>query len=143
MTLILLRFLHVPHSPYRISSLREALRLVDFMGMFWIIIALSFLVVALNLGGQSIAWNSPTMIGILTATAVSFLAFAISENYAALPIAPLNLFTKWKWRNVSMMMSRCPKPSYIRLHIYNVVTRTLLFCHMFAIVSTTSISCRD
>lgn len=57
------------------------------------------------------------MIGILTATGVSFLAFVISEKYASLPIAPLNLFTQWRWRNVSIM----------------ILTRTLLFCPLFAI----------
>jgi hypothetical protein len=56
------------------------------------IILISTLVVALNLGGQAFAWNSPTIIGMFCAAAVSFVAFVIAENYAKMPVAPLTLF---------------------------------------------------
>jgi hypothetical protein len=53
------------------------------------IILISTLVVALNLGGQAFAWNSPTIIGMFCAATVSFVAFVIAEKYAKMPVAPL------------------------------------------------------
>ncbi|KAJ7584656.1 major facilitator superfamily domain-containing protein [Mycena floridula] len=72
--------------------------------MFFLVASLSFLVVALNLGGQSIPWSSPSIIGILCAAVVSLVAFVIAEFYAELPVAPVNLFSQWKWRNVPIML---------------------------------------
>lgn len=65
---------------------------------------LTFIVIALNLGGQAFPWNSPTIIGMFCAAGVSFVGFIVIENYAKEPIAPMNLFTQWRWRNVPLMM---------------------------------------
>lgn len=66
---------------------------------------LSFIVVALNLGGTAFAWNSPTMIAMFVASGVSFGLFLVAEKFAALPVAPLYLFAQWEWRNVPIMTS--------------------------------------
>ncbi|TFK63581.1 MFS general substrate transporter, partial [Pluteus cervinus] len=53
---------------------------------------------------------------MFSASVVAFVAFVFAEKYAKLPVAPLNLFVQWKWRNVPIML----------------VTRCLLFFHLFA-----------
>ncbi|KAG6809887.1 hypothetical protein H0H92_014268 [Tricholoma furcatifolium] len=52
-------------------------------------------VIALNLGGQSFPWSSPTIICMLCADAVMIIAFIIVENYASEPIAPMKFFAQW------------------------------------------------
>lgn len=104
-----------------------------------LVACLSFIVVALNLGGTAFAWNSPTLIAMFTASGVSFALFIVAEKYAALPIAPLYLFSQWEWRNVPIMTSTFYHLRFLRWIWLNdqfrVVTRCLLFFHVFAMVS--------
>ncbi|TRM65411.1 major facilitator superfamily domain-containing protein [Schizophyllum amplum] len=79
---------------------------------------LSFLVVALNSGGQTASWGSPLLIGLLVVVGVSGAAFWVIEKYARMPIAPTRLFVHWQWRNVPLML----------------INRTLLFFHNFALI---------
>ncbi|KAG5642470.1 hypothetical protein DXG03_002748 [Asterophora parasitica] len=77
---------------------------LDFAGMATLIATLTFLVVALNLGGQSLPWGSPTIIGMFVAAAGSFALFVLAEKYAKSPVAPLGLFVQWRWRNVPLII---------------------------------------
>jgi hypothetical protein len=79
---------------------------------------LTLLIVALNIGGDAYAWNSPVIIGLLAGAAIAFFAFLLAEKYAANPVVPLGLYASWALRNIPIM----------------TVTRTLLFFHLFATV---------
>lgn len=123
-TFLVLRWLRFPSpkvsSTMHIRSLRDVLSKVDLLGMISLVSCLSFLVVALNSGGQTVPWGSSLIVGMLCALGVSGIAFCVVEGrYAKMPIAPGRLFVRWGWRNVPIMM----------------ITRTLLFFHNFAMVS--------
>ena len=66
---------------------------------------LTLLIVALNLGGDAYAWNSPVIIGLLAGTGAGFLGFVFAEHRAPHPIVPLRLFTSWEYRNVPIITS--------------------------------------
>ncbi len=52
---------------------------------------------------------------------VAFIAFVFAEKYAKLPVAPLNLFVQWKWRNVPIMLGE----RFVRaIHLYEL---TIIF----------------
>ncbi|KIJ44518.1 hypothetical protein M422DRAFT_30362 [Sphaerobolus stellatus SS14] len=70
---------------------RTTLRCFDILGMPMLIATLTFLVIALNTGGQSLPF-------------VSFVGFLLVEKWAKMPIAPLHLFSKWEWRNVPIIV---------------------------------------
>ncbi|KAF9254970.1 MFS general substrate transporter [Marasmius fiardii PR-910] len=116
-TIILFFALRLPRTPSPIRSFRDVLTKVDLFGMFLLVSALSFIIIALNSGGQTASWDSPMVIGLIAASGVSFILFWIAEKYAKMPVAPTRLFVKWEWRNVPL----------------SVVMRTLLFFHIFAI----------
>lgn len=103
-TAILLKVLHVPTAPLRGSSFGEIVAKMDLMGMIMLTASLTFLVVGLNLGGQSLPWNSPTVIAMLVAAVITFLLFVIAEKIAELPVAPPKLFMHWRWRNVPIII---------------------------------------
>ncbi|KAJ4495425.1 major facilitator superfamily domain-containing protein [Lentinula lateritia] len=122
-TFLVLRWLRFPSpkvsSTMHIRSLRDVLSKVDLLGMISLVSCLSFLVVALNSGGQTVPWGSSLIVGMLCALGVSGIAFCVVEGrYAKMPIAPGRLFVRWGWRNVPIMM----------------ITRTLLFFHNFAMI---------
>jgi hypothetical protein len=83
--------------------MKDVLSRVDLLGMFVLMACLSLVVIVLNTGGQDIAWNSPIAIGLLVAAGMMWIAFWTAERYAKMPIAPVRLFVKWKWRNVPLM----------------------------------------
>ncbi|KAF5389983.1 hypothetical protein D9757_003741 [Collybiopsis confluens] len=122
-TFLVLRWLQIPtpkvSSTMHIRSFRDMLVKVDLLGMFTLVSCLSFLVVALNSGGQTVPWGSTLIIGMLCALGVSGAAFCVVEGFAKMPIAPGRLFVRWEWRNVPLML----------------ITRTLLFFHNFAMAS--------
>ncbi|ESK88241.1 mfs drug [Moniliophthora roreri MCA 2997] len=115
-TVVLWRALNLARTRSDIRSFRDVITKVDIMGMCLLVACLSFLIVTLNTGGQTIPWDSPMIIGMLCASGVAFVAFWLAEKYAKMPVAPTRLFVKWEWRNVPIAF----------------VTRTLLFFHIFA-----------
>ncbi|KAG7092115.1 hypothetical protein E1B28_008489 [Marasmius oreades] len=114
--IILIFALRLPRTPSPIRTFRDVLTKVDLIGMFLLVSALSFIIIALNSGGQTASWGSPMVIGLMCAAGLSFFLFWIAEKYAQMPVAPTRLFTKWEWRNIPL----------------SVVMRTLLFFHIFA-----------
>ncbi|KIP03645.1 hypothetical protein PHLGIDRAFT_110595 [Phlebiopsis gigantea 11061_1 CR5-6] len=92
------------------------MRSMDLFGMTFLVVWITLLIVALNLGGDAYAWNSPVIIGLLAGTGTSFIAFLVAENKASHPVVPMGLFASWKYRNVPII----------------TVARTLLFFHLFA-----------
>ncbi|SJL03102.1 uncharacterized protein ARMOST_06448 [Armillaria ostoyae] len=117
-TIFLWATLRIPPPASRIRTFREALAKIDLIGMLLIVVSLSCLVVALNMGGQDLPWNSSVVIGCFAGAGASFLAFIVVETKAEMPVLPVELFSTWKWRNVSIMTA----------------VRTLSFFHIFALV---------
>ncbi|KAK0440828.1 major facilitator superfamily domain-containing protein [Armillaria borealis] len=117
-TIFLWATLRIPPPVSRIRTFREALAKIDLIGMLLIVVSLSCLVVALNMGGQDLPWNSSVVIGCFAGAGASFLAFIVVETKAEMPVLPVELFSTWKWRNVSIMTA----------------VRTLSFFHIFALV---------
>lgn len=97
------------------------------MGMMTLIATLTFLVIALNLGGQAYPWNSSIIIGMFCAAAASFLAFVVAENFAQLPVAPMYLFVQWEWRNVPLIIgaSYLPQSFLVPLLTVCYISHTL------------------
>jgi len=109
--------LRIPQVQFKPSVLLRGAQDLDMGGITLLIAFLSMLIVALNVGGQSSPWDSPLVIGMFVGSGVSFVLFVIVEDrWAKNPIAPMQLFKRWKWRNVPLM----------------TVTRTMLFFHCFA-----------
>ena len=90
-------------SPTRAVNLRYAVKNLDTFGMFMLVTNLTLLIVALNIGGDAYAWNSPQVIGLLAGSAVALIGFIYAERVATYPILPLGLFVKLEWRNVPIM----------------------------------------
>jgi hypothetical protein len=105
--------------------------------MIMLIFTLSFLIIALNLGGQAFVWNSPMIIGMFCVAGVSFVAFVIAEKYAKMPVAPLRLFVQWQWRNVPLILGQLTEFFMFSenvLTVWRTVIRSLMFFHLFSTV---------
>ena len=106
-TAILIYSIHVKHVAPP-TDIRATLRSLDLFGMGSLITWLTLLIVSLNMGGDSYAWNSPVIIGLLAGTGASFVAFVAAENYATNPVVPMGLFVRWASRNVPIMTGGAP-----------------------------------
>ncbi|KAJ3525096.1 hypothetical protein NM688_g8457 [Phlebia brevispora] len=114
-TAILIYSVHVKHLPSG-KDIPTTIRSMDLLGMGTLIAWLTLFIIALNLAGDTYAWNSPMTIGLFVGSGCAFVGFVIAENYAPNPVVPMGLFASWKTRNVPIM----------------TVARTLLFFHLFA-----------
>lgn len=66
---------------------------IDVAGALLMAIMLTALVLFTSLGGNSFAWNSPTILGLIALTVVALAAFVVVEQRAVEPIMPLRLFS--------------------------------------------------
>lgn len=73
----------------------EKLKRVDFIGATFLCFTIFAACFVIDTGGQKLAWNSPTLIGIMTGGAVSALLFVISANRTPEPIFPLRLIAHY------------------------------------------------
>ncbi|WP_438986053.1 MDR family MFS transporter [Marivivens donghaensis] len=71
---------------------RRVKHAIDWWGAATLSVALASLTLATSLGGNTIAWNSPTFIGLIALSLISTIAFVFIESRAAEPILPLKLF---------------------------------------------------
>ncbi|WP_442290507.1 MDR family MFS transporter [Terrabacter sp. 2RAF25] len=78
------RFLHLEHTP------RESV--VDRAGIGVLSLTLILLLVPTSLGGTTLAWGSPAIIGMYAAGVVALGAFIAIERKAVEPVLPLRLF---------------------------------------------------
>lgn len=84
---------------------------IDVAGIVALTVATSCLVLALSLGGNSYAWDSPLIIGLFVVAAVMAACFVAIERRVEEPLMPLHLF---KSRNfilrtiTGMMLMRLP-----------------------------------
>ncbi len=70
-----------------------AVRRIDFIGALLVAAATICLLLGLTWGGnQTYDWGSVQVIGVLAASGILYIAFFISERFAAEPVLPLTLF---------------------------------------------------
>ncbi|TIH35148.1 MDR family MFS transporter [Subtercola vilae] len=65
---------------------------IDFPGMVLLALASTGLVLTTTWGGNTYAWDSPTIIGLIAGTVVAAIAFIMVERRAVEPIMPPHLF---------------------------------------------------
>jgi EmrB/QacA subfamily drug resistance transporter len=65
---------------------------IDYLGIVFVAIGASTLTLAVSWGGTQYPWESPMIIGLFIAAAVSLVIFIFVESRAADPILPLRLF---------------------------------------------------
>ncbi|KAF8926570.1 major facilitator superfamily-domain-containing protein [Dissophora ornata] len=84
------KLLHLPHTK---GSFKEKLKRVDMLGSLTLVIGLVLVLLPLNWGGSTYAWNSPLVIGLFCAGFAVLLIFCFVEWKVALePIIPFRLF---------------------------------------------------
>lgn len=76
------------------EPLLQVMRFFDFRGSFLLTSAITFLILALGLGGNVVPWSHPFVIASLVIFAVSFPAFLWAESVASRPIMPLYLIRR-------------------------------------------------
>ncbi len=65
---------------------------IDYLGMLFVTIGASCLVLATSWGGTTYAWGSPTIIGLFTGGIGGLVIFVLVERRATEPILPMRLF---------------------------------------------------
>ncbi|KAG0249592.1 hypothetical protein BG011_009112 [Mortierella polycephala] len=84
------KLLHLPHTR---GSFKEKLKRVDVYGCLSLVIGLVLILLPLNWGGSTYAWNSPQIIGLFCAGALVLIIFCLIEwKQAHEPIIPFYLF---------------------------------------------------
>ena len=75
------------------QGIRPALKKVDFLGSFVLVIAISVQLVGLSIGGNELPWASPWVITALVSSFVLLALFLVIEaKTSATPIIPLRMF---------------------------------------------------
>ena len=65
---------------------------IDYLGIVFIAIGASALILATSWGGSSYAWSSPTIIGLFAGALIALAIFVRVEMRATQPILPMRLF---------------------------------------------------
>ncbi|KAJ5548940.1 hypothetical protein N7513_006174 [Penicillium frequentans] len=75
-------------------TVRQAIRKIDFLGSFFLVSAVTALIIALNLGGNIFPWSHPLVIcSLVTAVALVILLVRYERN-VPLAVLPMELLTK-------------------------------------------------
>jgi predicted MFS family arabinose efflux permease len=77
------------------ASKWEKLKRIDFIGAFFLCYSIFAACFVLDVGGQKIPWDSPTLIGILVSGLVSAVCFVLVAKRVKEPIFPLRLITHY------------------------------------------------
>ena len=75
------------------GNLRRVHHVIDYLGAVVLTLSASCLVLFTSLGGTTLAWGSPTSIGLGVAGAVLLIVFVFVERRATEPVLPLHLFS--------------------------------------------------
>lgn len=79
----------------KVMNKREKIKSIDYGGIAFSTTSLMFLLIALNGGGTTFAWNSAIVISMFSIGGVLFFMFLLVEGkIAKLPMIPLVLFTR-------------------------------------------------
>lgn len=82
------------------ETVLEAMKHFDFMGSFFLMTSITFLILGLNLGGNVLPWSHPFVIASLVIFATFFPTFLWAESTATHPIMPLYLIQRSPHRNM-------------------------------------------
>jgi EmrB/QacA subfamily drug resistance transporter len=74
------------------STSERVRRSIDYLGSALLAVLLSAIVIAADIGGSQLAWDSPAMISVVVVAFVALAGFLITEHRAAEPVLPLRLF---------------------------------------------------
>ncbi|KAG0281873.1 hypothetical protein BGZ95_007931 [Linnemannia exigua] len=89
--LAVVKLLHLPHAT---GSFKEKVKRIDILGSITLVAGLVLVLLPLNWGGSTYAWNSPLIIGLFCAGFAVLALFCLIEwKQAAEPIIPFRLFT--------------------------------------------------
>jgi EmrB/QacA subfamily drug resistance transporter len=77
---------------YYRESARRHKQAIDWLGGLTLTGAIVGAMFALELGGKSYGWTSPTIVGLLAASVLMLIVFVRAERKAADPVIPLQLF---------------------------------------------------
>ncbi len=77
---------------------------IDFVGAALMTAAVFALILAMSWGGTQYAWSSPTILGLLGASAILTGSFILVERRAEEPILPLHLFGQSIFSIVALIM---------------------------------------
>jgi EmrB/QacA subfamily drug resistance transporter len=76
-----------------IPSVRSMVRpIIDYLGIAFVAIGASTLILATSLGGNQYPWGSPVIIGLFAVGVAGLVLFAVVESRAREPMLPLRLF---------------------------------------------------
>lgn len=72
----------------------DEVKRLDFAGLFLLVAGLALFLLGVSWGGQPLAWNSATILGLLISGIVCLIAFVLYEVFggAQLPIIPMHFF---------------------------------------------------
>ncbi|KAG0262142.1 hypothetical protein DFQ27_002526 [Actinomortierella ambigua] len=85
-----IKLLHLPHVG---GSMKEKLLRIDFLGSLTLIVGLVMILLPLNWGGSTYAWNDPLIIGLFCGGFAILGLFCLVEwKQAVEPIIPFHLF---------------------------------------------------
>ncbi|MEQ3624994.1 MAG: MDR family MFS transporter [Celeribacter sp.] len=65
---------------------------VDYLGAALLATVLGTIVLIANLGGSTLAWSDPALLGLMALLAIALVGFVMVERRAAEPILPMDLF---------------------------------------------------
>jgi EmrB/QacA subfamily drug resistance transporter len=76
-----------------IPRVRSAVKpVIDYLGLIFVAIGTTLLILALEWGGEEYAWDSATILGMFAGAALAIVLFVLIERAAAEPILPMRLF---------------------------------------------------
>ncbi|KAJ5279293.1 hypothetical protein N7478_004665 [Penicillium angulare] len=76
------------------KSLIQAIRSVDLIGSFFLVLAVTALIMGLNLGGNVFPWTHPLVIGSLVASVILSIILIRYERTVPRPVLPIELLSK-------------------------------------------------
>lgn len=85
-------FLIWRYYPDTVSGKTTETAKIDYKGIVFLSLCVVPLVIGFNLGGRSLRWDSPLIIGMMLGTLVFAVIFIVNEMKVADPIFPLRLF---------------------------------------------------
>lgn len=118
------------------ETVLQALRSFDFKGSTLLIMAITSLILGLNLGGNVLPWSHPLVIASLAIFVVSFPTFIWIESFVTKPIMPLYLIRKSPHAN--MIFSNTLAAFMMNAIIFNM---PLFFQAVLLTTATTSGFC--
>ncbi|KAI1479787.1 trichothecene efflux pump [Daldinia eschscholtzii] len=72
----------------------DEIKKIDFLGVFLLVAGLALFLLGVSWGGQPLAWDSATILGLLISGAVCLIAFVLYEIFGKVerPIIPMHFF---------------------------------------------------